>query len=177
MDDCAAAAAARPAACARALDAEADRILAAGPDLVGFSVLTMAEEATLGLARRIKAASPRTRVVLGGAQCLRETLAFELAADPAVDGVLLGEADHTFPRLVEALEPGQDLPVMPGLLSRRDGRVVDGGDAAPVEDLDALLVPRLRRLRDGPLPRGEPVPLHQPRLRAPMRLLHAHRPP
>lgn len=139
IDDCAAQARARPDVVAAVLDREADRILAGRPDLVGFSVLTMAEEHSLGLARRIKARSPSTLVVLGGAQCLRETRAFELAAEEGVDGVVLGEADETFPRLAAALSPGAaQVPLMPGVLVRRGERVEDGGDAAPVEDLDAL---------------------------------------
>jgi anaerobic magnesium-protoporphyrin IX monomethyl ester cyclase len=121
------------------LELEARRIVAASPDLVGFSVLTMTEDWTLALAAAIKRLAPSIPIVLGGAQCLREAMAFELARRPGVDGVVLGEADVSFMRLVAALRPGTaELPVLPGLLARRGEAVVDGGDAEALEDLDAL---------------------------------------
>lgn len=127
------------AATSRFLDLEADRILAGGPDVVGFSVLARTEKHSLALAAKIKEREPRARVVFGGAQCLRENLAFDFAADPSVDAVALGEADLTFPGFLKGLDLGsRSCAPSPGMLVRKDGRIVDGGDPEVVTELDSL---------------------------------------
>src|SRR5581483_2835294 len=108
------------------------RIAAREPDVAAFSVLTGAERGSLELARRLKRLSPKTLVVLGGPQCLRETHAFDLVQEPFVDAVALGEADRSFPEFV--LAPG---PVA-GMLVKKGGKLVDGGDPREVENLDDL---------------------------------------
>ncbi len=120
------------------LDLEADRILAGGPDVVGFSVLARTEAHSLRLAEKLKARAPKCRIVFGGAQCLRENMAFEFLENPAVDAVALAEADLSFPAFLRALAPGGDLPATAGMLVKRNGAVVDGGDPEVPQDLDAL---------------------------------------
>jgi anaerobic magnesium-protoporphyrin IX monomethyl ester cyclase len=123
----------------RFLDMEADRILAGGPDAVGFSVLARTEKHSLELAAKIKERAPRCRVIFGGAQCLRENLAFDFIADPAVDAVALGEADISFPRFLSALDLGsRDCAPSPGMLVKRGGKVVDGGEPEVITALDSL---------------------------------------
>lgn len=123
----------------RYLDLEAERILAWGPDVAGFSVLARTERHSLSLARKLKDRAPGLRVVFGGAQCLRENLAFELIEDPAVDAVALGEADLSFPGFLRALGPaGSGCPASPGMLVKRGGEIFDGGEPPVLEDLDAL---------------------------------------
>jgi len=123
----------------RLLDEEATHILASDPDAVGFSVLARTEKHSLDLARRIKRERPSTRIIFGGAQCLRENLAEEFIRHQAVDAVALSEADISFPTFLRSLKDGgSGLRATPGMLVKENGGIVDGGDPPAVADLDSL---------------------------------------
>jgi anaerobic magnesium-protoporphyrin IX monomethyl ester cyclase len=93
----------------------------------------------LRLADKLKAKDPSCRVVFGGAQCLRENMAFEFIKHPSVDAVALGEADLSFPAFLKALSPGAaQLPAAPGMLVKRGADVIDGGEPPVIEELDEL---------------------------------------
>lgn len=121
-----------------ALEAEADAVLAAAPDIVGFAVQTGTERSSLAMARRIKRRAPRLPVLFGGPQCLRETHGLDFIAEDCVDAVAAGEADHSLVELLRAWRPGEALPLVPGFLMRGERGVVDCGPAREFEDLDAL---------------------------------------
>ncbi|MDX6768440.1 MAG: radical SAM protein [Elusimicrobiota bacterium] len=128
-----------PDATERALDASADAILAGEPSVIGLSVLARTETYSLRLADKLKAKAPSCRVVFGGAQCLRENMAFEFARHPSVDAVALGEADLSFPAFLNAMTPGDAaLPATPGMLVKRGEAVLDGGEPEAVAELDGL---------------------------------------
>jgi len=132
---------AHPALVARLLAREVDEILAGAPDVVAFAVLTYTEKWSLDLAAAIKRRRPSTRVVFGGAQCLRENNAFDYARNPDVDAVMLGEADVSFVKYVRALARRRGdapLPAIRGVLTKDGDRIVDGGDEEAVADIDAL---------------------------------------
>jgi radical SAM superfamily enzyme YgiQ (UPF0313 family) len=122
----------------RFMDAQADRIAADSPDVVGFSVLARTEAHSLSLAGKIKKRRPSTIVVFGGAQCLRENMAFDFIRHPDVDAVALAEADLSFPRFLQALVPGGPLPVVPGILTKVGSNIFDPGDGPEVTELDSL---------------------------------------
>ncbi len=121
------------------MTAQAEAILSYQPDMVGFSVLQATEECSLALAQHIKRSSPKTIVVFGGPQCLRETMGLELIKHAAVDAVAVGEADQTIVELARRLEdiPGR-VPCVKGLLIKDGGRILDCGDPRQVENLDDL---------------------------------------
>jgi radical SAM superfamily enzyme YgiQ (UPF0313 family) len=113
--------------------------LAASPDIVGFTVQQDTEECSLELARRVKTLSPKTAVVFGGPQCVRETKAFDLIRSPCVDAVALGEADLSFAKFARAFDPRRgDIPRVGGFLVKDGGGIVDCGDPPEVENLDNL---------------------------------------
>ena len=60
-----------------------------------------------------------------------------------VDAVCLGEADRSFPELVECVARGDAarIAVIKGVLFRAGGRVSDTGSPEPILDLDTLPVP------------------------------------
>jgi ribosomal peptide maturation radical SAM protein 1 len=102
-------------------EAAAADILAFGPDLVGFTTTFQQNMASLAVARRLKRERPDLPVVFGGGNC-------ELPMGPAlhrnfgwIDYVLCGEAEETFPQLIEALALGQPLADIPGLCWRKPG--------------------------------------------------------
>ncbi len=124
----------------RVMDAQAAEILSHAPDIVGFSVLQATEESSLALAERVKKRAPKTFVVLGGPQCLRETMAGELLGHETVDAVALGEADKSIVELARKFDRRAGRPRGPikGLLLKEAGRIVDGGEPEEIRDLDTL---------------------------------------
>jgi radical SAM superfamily enzyme YgiQ (UPF0313 family) len=77
-------------------------------------------------------------VVWGGVHA--SLLPEQTLTDPAVDIVVQGEGDETFPELVKALEQGRPLAEVRGLWFKRDGKIVSTGPR-PFVDLEALPSP------------------------------------
>jgi ribosomal peptide maturation radical SAM protein 1 len=111
-------------------------------DLVGFTTSFAQNVPSLALARRVKERFPRIQIAFGGANC-EGAMGVQLHRSfPFIDYVFSGEADITFPRLIEGLREGQDVHLIPGLISRRDGNSIFS-DLHPerVHDLDTLPYP------------------------------------
>jgi len=73
------------------------------PDVVGFTTTFQQNTASLAAARAIKRASPRTWIVLGGANCDGPQGAALHRAFPFIDFVVRGEGELAFPELLSAL--------------------------------------------------------------------------
>lgn len=121
--------------------------LAAG-DLVGISLTTSTASGGYSLADLIRAraavAGRRVPVVFGG---VHATFRPEEALEHG-DYVLRGEAEESFPALLDALNNGGDLGAIPGL-TFRDGREVRHNPDAPyIADLDRLPDPDLSLIRN-----------------------------
>ncbi len=109
------------------------------PDLVGLSALTLDESRAAACARLARRARPRVRVVVGGPLAtLTPERCFE---EPAVDGAVIGEGDHTLVELVEALMRGDDPAGLPGLWWRSGDTIRKGRRRPYVADLDTLPLP------------------------------------
>jgi radical SAM superfamily enzyme YgiQ (UPF0313 family) len=110
-------------------------------DIVGLSSICSSYPLTLRLAGEIKQLNPRSVVILGGPQASVVDVA-TLREFPSVDAIVRGEADDTFPRLVELIESRDDRwGALPGLTFRRGGGIVRNPNSAVVEDLDRLPLP------------------------------------
>jgi len=125
------------------LPGELERRLRGGgprPDLVGVTALTPNLVGVMRTVAAARQAYPQAKVVLGGPHVdifPRQTVALE-----GVDFALCGEAEETFPRLVDSIEQGGLDPALPGLHTREircDGK-------PRVEDLDSLPLPDRSRL-------------------------------
>jgi len=125
--------------------AEEDAFLAQGLDVVGITAASFTFEEALAFARRIRAASPRTRIVLGGPHV--SVTMQDSFADPAVDFAVYGEGEQTFPELVRALQGGDPhAPAsVPGLLYRRGDGIESTPPRPPVPDPDVLPFPCFER--------------------------------
>ncbi|MER5912540.1 RiPP maturation radical SAM C-methyltransferase [Streptomyces sp. NPDC001982] len=93
----------------------ATEVLAAEPDVVGFTSTFMQNVASLALARELKRRSPRLTVVFGGSNCdgpmghaLHRNHRF-------VDHVVRGEGEYAFPALLRHLDEGTRPTDVPGL--------------------------------------------------------------
>lgn len=120
------------------LDGYIEEVLRTDARVIGFSVYLGSQVAVRQLARRIKDADPRRLIVLGGQYFFKGDKAAEMLADPAIDAVVSGAADESFPLLLRRLEATGLLEPAPGVAVRAREGVVDGGAPKPLRDLDAL---------------------------------------
>ena len=112
------------------------------PLVVGLPLYTDILRQVRDMSRRIKLASPGSRLVLGGphaSSCPRRTM----GQFPDVDFILRGEAEASLPALCRAISGAEnELDSIPGIFYRApgDGSLVEG---APMElpDPDGLLLP------------------------------------
>jgi radical SAM superfamily enzyme YgiQ (UPF0313 family) len=119
------------------------RVLPLEPDVVGISVTCWNARQVFDLCRVIRAASPRTKIVLGGPEVgpIAEDV---LEAHSEVDVIVRGEGEITFAEVLYALTRGRDVSRVEGVTLRRsDGFVVSAPDRALVADLDSLPSPYL----------------------------------
>jgi ribosomal peptide maturation radical SAM protein 1 len=110
-------------------------------DVVGFSSVFVQNCAALALSRRLKERHPKLINVFGGANFEDEMGLEYVRALPWIDYSVLGEADETFPALLDRLADGGEVVALPGIARRVGGRVEYGGPPPLVKDLDKLPVP------------------------------------
>jgi hypothetical protein len=125
--------------------------------IVGLAASFQQTMPSICLARRIKQLRPDVKIVFGGAAC-EGPMGVELARQfPLIDYVFLGEADLTFPPLVEDVLAGRPVRMLPGVVARQSPGVASPGlhESCIVRDLDALPYPDFddyfARLRASPL--------------------------
>ncbi|HVF59993.1 MAG TPA: radical SAM protein [Thermoanaerobaculia bacterium] len=109
-------------------------------EVFGFSTICSSYPLTLRIATALRQARPEATVVLGGPQASVVDVA-TMTAFPAVDFVVRGEAEATFPALLQQLAEGRRGCDIPGITYRRNGRVERNGNAPPIADLDSLPFP------------------------------------
>jgi anaerobic magnesium-protoporphyrin IX monomethyl ester cyclase len=116
-----------------------DRVLALAPDLLGVSSTSFCYPSGMRLVGRLKAAKPDLVTVMGGYHPTKfdNLLLKELAA---LDYVIVGEGDESFPELVRRLKESEAVAGLPGLSYRDQGGIVRG-TPQQIEDLDALPFP------------------------------------
>jgi ribosomal peptide maturation radical SAM protein 1 len=116
-------------------------------DLVGFTSTFEQNIASLTLAQRLKVHQPGMRIAFGGANWEGAMGQEYHRCFPFVDYVCSGEADLSFPRLVDAVRRSpprmvaRRLAAIPGIVYRDEGRSVATGATPLVEQLDDLPVP------------------------------------
>ncbi len=127
------------------LDACTDRVIDAGPRILGFTSVFQQHIASLALARRVKARRPETLIVFGGANVEGVMGAETLRQYPFVDAVVSGEGDLVFPELARRIVDGAPWQDLPGVLSRHGIRQAFAFGRFPntpvVTDLDAVPYP------------------------------------
>lgn len=129
------------------LDKVVAEVAALSPDVVGLTTCFGQLFANLSFARRLKEASPRTKVVLGGSTVSSKVGPSLLGEYPFLDYVIQGEGEQPFLALVRRLATGAtDLVGVQGVLSRGgaaqkpDGVALwetRGMDELPLPDYDA----------------------------------------
>lgn len=109
-------------------------------DLVGFTTTCVELNPSLALSRRIKERFPGVRIAFGGAKCEGEMGEELFAAFDWIDYVFAGEADVSFPELLDDLAQGGTRPLA-GVL-RRDAGPEGSRPGVPAKtDLEDLPLP------------------------------------
>jgi anaerobic magnesium-protoporphyrin IX monomethyl ester cyclase len=106
-------------------------------DVVGVHSDTARFNKALKLAYQAKAAG--ARVVMGGPHPCFDAEA--VLATGAVDAVVKGEGEESFPDLLDAWTDGADPTSIPGLILPTQQGIADTGDRQRIQDLDALPFP------------------------------------
>ncbi|MBN1556196.1 MAG: radical SAM protein [Phycisphaerae bacterium] len=109
-------------------------------DLIGFTSTVEARFITMGLIRKVKEFSPRTKIVVGG-------YFFSKTADEAmkrvreIDYVVRGEGEITLSELVKTIsENRNDFQSIPGLSYRNNGNIVHNDDREPEKSIDKFRI-------------------------------------
>ncbi len=119
----------------------ATAVLAGNPDVVGISSFTVYADVCYALARAIKAIAPRVVVVAGGPHATAFDAAI-LSDCPEVDFVVPGEAEQSFPELVDRLAAGGPFDDIRGIIYRgTDGAACSTPRAELLRNLDDLPQP------------------------------------
>lgn len=121
-------------------------ILETGPDVVGFSVLTVYYPELAKIMRLLKARRPGIVIICGGPHCI---LAPEhILENPDVDFIFRGDSDISLPEFLEVFETHtideiKRFPVerLPGMANMLDGKVVDRGLGPVMLNLDDVPFP------------------------------------
>jgi ribosomal peptide maturation radical SAM protein 1 len=112
--------------------------------VVGFTSVFQQHLASLALARLLKAAHPNLKIVFGGANCEGEMGRATLQNFSFIDAVCTGEGDTVFPRFIENLASGVDVP-LPGIVTRSSSPLRNGTTQPsimpPLVELDELPYP------------------------------------
>jgi ribosomal peptide maturation radical SAM protein 1 len=123
------------------LEACIDAFDVAAYQIVGFTTTFEQNLASLALAALVKERYPDKTVVFGGANC-EGVMGLELHRRfSAIDFVCSGEADDSFPTLVERLTAGRSADGIPGVIARRNGRSELMAPAQRIENLDRVPIP------------------------------------
>jgi anaerobic magnesium-protoporphyrin IX monomethyl ester cyclase len=116
-----------------------DRLVSFEPDVVGISVVSQLFRTSLKIAAMAKATLPGARVVMGGSH--PTVFPEAVAAERDVDYVVRGEGEDTVVELVAALERGDGVAGIRGIVHKSGGGVVVEPPRPLIQDLDRLPFP------------------------------------
>jgi anaerobic magnesium-protoporphyrin IX monomethyl ester cyclase len=119
----------------------ADRILALGPRVVGFTVMGNTAIASLMTARELRRRAPDVRVIFGGPGCHEGTNEEIYLASGWVDAVVMGEGEQALLELLPHLLGKGPIPALPGTKVRDGDTIRRGPDRTPLKDLEQLAIP------------------------------------
>ncbi len=108
--------------------------------MVGFTSVFHQNIASLALAKRLKERHPHLTIAFGGANWEEEMGAAQLQQFHFVDLAFSGEADHSFPAVLDARREGRTVGGIAGVMLRGDehsgAQAIENLDEVPVPDFD-----------------------------------------
>lgn len=138
----------------KTIEETTEEIVAQNPRYVGISTTTVGIFRAGELAGEIKKANPKIVTIIGGAHLAavpQETMERFSQFDIGV----IGEGEHTIVQLVRALDSGDDLKTIKGIIFRqKSGGLFVAIPQSPIEDMDSIpmpawdMVPHLKHYRE-----------------------------
>ncbi len=122
----------------------AEQALLEKPDIVGVTAFTLNFYDCMETIQHIKRVLPDVIVCTGGPHI--KYFAKETIEHPEIDYVLLGDAEHSFPELLRALETKQDISSVKGVMYKKDKEVIATGPPNTIKDLDTLPFPSIESI-------------------------------
>ena len=111
------------------------------PDFIGISALFSSQtECAFSIAQNLKKTIPEIPIAMGGNHAT-ERRNEVMSEEKCIDFILAGEADNTFPELLDKYFGGEDYSDVPGLLYRDNGEIRENSLPTRVHDLDTLPFP------------------------------------
>ncbi|MBR8278382.1 radical SAM protein [Burkholderia cenocepacia] len=118
----------------------ADAILNKKPDLIGFMTEYYTYHHVLAIAHAVKQRAPETIIIFGGPQATATDIA-TLSKYPAVDIIVRGEGEITFPEILKHIAQGLPIDNVNGITRRLDGLPIRTTKRDLLMDLDQLPIP------------------------------------
>lgn len=111
-------------------------------DILALSTICSSYPLTLQIAQEVKISNPNVKIILGGPQASVVDVP-TMEAFPFVDFIVRGEAEETFPLLLEAIctDSLTDLVNISGITFRKGTEIIRNPNALPLLDLDSLPLP------------------------------------
>jgi len=121
------------------VEATIQKILTLSPDLLGVTATTTSVVAAGTLLDEVRRRAPGIRTCLGGVH-VSTRAAETMARFPSVDVCAVGEAEVSLLELLSAVESGEDVAQVPGLVVRHGTELIQTGRRPPLtaEELNRL---------------------------------------
>lgn len=121
------------------------KIKCLSPRVIGLSLYEMQLEQSIQFLEKVKELFPLSTTVVGGHYA---SFNFEalLTQVPAVDIVIRGEGENSFPSLLREIYDGIIHFQTPGVSYRSDNQIIDNGFSKVIRDLNTLPYPRRKGL-------------------------------
>lgn len=130
-----------------------DEVLAAGPDVVGFSIYEWNAEQSFQLMHRLREVRPDILIVCGGPELVPRSHHF--ARESAIDVAVFGDGEDIFCAVLEELlRDRRDWSSVPGICWRDGDRIVDNPRPAAQVDFAGMPSPYLLGYIDTSLSRS-----------------------
>lgn len=122
------------------LDELKELIIDEKPDIVGFSAMSCQAIAVLAIAGELKKELPFIKIAVGGPHIssTKDEL-FKFSND--IDFLFYGEGEEVFPKFVKAIESGQTLNEISGLIYKNGSEVKINNPPEAIKDLNNLAFP------------------------------------
>ncbi len=115
------------------------------PDVIGFYANFLTRRNILQMVGKIRQQNDlkKIKVVLGGPDVRYHA---EKYLENGIDFIVVGEGEQTFYELIRAIQTGQDLHQIDGLIFREEEQIFKTADRSHIRDLDELPFPNRQKI-------------------------------
>ncbi|MDD4873168.1 MAG: radical SAM protein [Kiritimatiellae bacterium] len=119
------------------IDDTVDHVAAMGPDYVGVTGMTATMDLVGSFFSKLKRRFPEVTTLLGGPH-VSALPKGTLEEYPDIDIGVIGEGDETVVELMQLMEKGGELDIIPGIVFRKNGAIIETCIRQPIKNLAKL---------------------------------------